>query len=1200
MSDPARENSIIALAVSRPVAMLMVTMAVVVFGGICLSRLPMDLMPELDYPSITVRTEYPGAAPEDVEDRVSRRLEQALSVVKGVRRITSISRAEQSDVILEFAWESDISAGVQDIREKLDQTFLPDQAETPTILRYDPSLDPILQVGLTGPFEEQELRHLAEEEIERRLETVEGIAAVKVRGGREREIRVEVREEPARLRGVTIEEISRRLAEENIDQASGLLSEGNVTYVVRTRNEFRSLDEIERIPIRREGESYLRLRDVARVVETVEEPEIITRIDGEPAVKIEIYREAGANIVALAERVKARLYGTQKEQERYERWKKQRGAASAAGVTPSEEPAEENSADAAPADGADGPDGATDATDPDAEKKRDDVVLSRPGFVLAYLPDGCRVDLLSDQSVFISGSITDLRSTAILGGILAIAVLYLFLRRFLFTAVVAVSIPLSVIATFAPLYLGGISLNLMSLGGLALGVGMLVDSSIVVLESIFRRREAGESARDAAVRGASDVSGAVVASTLTTIAVFFPIVFVEGMAAQIFRDQALTVVYALLASLLVSLTLIPMLAARLPSWDAPRRREEGSRRYYWAPVFPERFDVGVLRLILTLPFLIVATVIEWIGYALFTVILVVALVLRTVVRVVAWVGARLAAAPVALFNSAFGRIESLYGSLLRGALTQRMVVIGAAAAAVALGVLAYRELGSELIPDVAQGEFVVHVTYPVGTRIERTSAEVARYERQIADLPTVESVSTTVGVDAEDIAASSEGSHTAKIRVRLGRSRESLAVQEERVRAEIHRIFAGAADHQIDFSRPTLFSFTAPLEVEVRGHDLAQLREVAETVAATVRQVPAVVDVRSTVARGNPEYHLIPNRDRMARYDVTGQQLADVTRRKNMGEVATQFREADEKIDVRVRLAEEDRDSIDELLAMQIKPGVGRGEGWRLQDLLTDVEQREGPAEIRRVNQQRAAVVTASLEGLDLGTTSERVERAIYRALPQLPADMSIEVVGQKKEMERSRASLIGALLLAVFLVYVVMASQFESLVQPFVILFTIPLALVGVTATLWLTGTPLSITAFIGMILLAGIVVNNAIVLIDQVNRLRRESWSTRDALVEGSQRRLRPIAMTTLTTMLAMVPLTGVLSGIPHDPAWDPILGSGQGAEIRGPMAYTVIGGLLTSTLLTLVVVPVVYSFVVRDRAPEPAPAISGGPDGEGGANG
>ena len=512
-SSEANEGGVISLAVRRPVALSMIFSAVVVFGLISLGRLPVDLMPEVQRPTITVRTDYPGAAPEDVEERVSIRLEKSLSVVKGLRRLTSVSRAETSDVILEFAWDADLREVVQDIREKLDRAFLPDDADSPTILRYDPRLDPVLLIGLEGNLDLRALRTLAEDEVERRLETVDGIAAVRVRGGLEEEVSIFVDEERARSRGVTLELIGRRLAEENLDRAAGRLTDGDFRYIVRTRNEFRTLAEIGEIPIRVDGESILRLTDVATIFAGAKEDRVITRIDGRPAVQIEILREGNANIVELAKRVRTRLFGTPGQKKQWEKWQTEQRE----GVKEGEKP------------------------------------TARPPQVVAWIPSGTSIVLLNDQSVFIEGAITDLERTAILGGLLAILVLYLFLGKFRYTAVVAVTIPVSVIATFAPMYAGKVSLNIMSLGGLALGIGMLVDSSIVVLESIYRCREEGDDVETSANRGTSEVRGAVFASTLTSIAVFFPMVFVEGIAGQAFGDLGLAVVVSLLASAAVAL-----------------------------------------------------------------------------------------------------------------------------------------------------------------------------------------------------------------------------------------------------------------------------------------------------------------------------------------------------------------------------------------------------------------------------------------------------------------------------------------------------------------------------------------------------------------------------------------------------------------------------------------------------------------------
>ncbi len=1180
-------NPAISLAVRRPVGLLMITLSVFVFGLISFDRLPMDLMPEISYPSVTIRTRYPGAAPEDVEERVSRRLEQALSVVKNLRRITSSSRAESSEVLLEFTWDNDMKASLQEVREKLDQTFLPEDAETPTILRYDPNLDPVMQIGFVGDIGEKELRRAAEEEVERRLETVQGVAAVRVRGGLEDEIAVAVDEELIRARGVTIDEIARRLAEENLDQAGGLLKEGDVTYVVRTRNPFLSLAEVEEIPIRREGESVLRLGDVARVLAASKERQVITRIDGKPAVKIEVYREAGANIVELAERVRLRMHGSPEEQQAFQEWKE-----SVATEPPAELERKKPHADKESKAAAGGAPDAGAAGD----ERRGGRRVNHPDYIEANVPEGCKLIVLSDQSTFIEGAIDDLLQTAVLGGVLAVLVLFAFLGRFAYTAIVALSIPFSVVATFAPMHLGSISLNIMSLGGLAFGVGMLVDASIVVLEAIFRRRESGIGIMQAAIEGASEVGGAVLSVILTTVAVFFPIVFVEGIAGQMFRDHALTVVYSQLASLVASLSLIPMLAARAGAqrtgaaqagvprdkifsrWTSLRRFVDGARFARRAFRSPGALWRAPLALFVALPFLVYAIlgllfdVVSWLATVAFAALCVVLAVLggagKLVVR---------ASEPVfGSFRGVFAAMERGYVTLIRGALAQRALVLATALLSLAVAAWILPRLGTELVPEVAQGEFGVLLRYSVGTPLAVTERLVSGYERALADLPEVEAVVATIGVDPEDARSTADGEHTARFLVRLRRSNESMQERERRVIAEASALVGGVADHSVEIERKSLFSFRTPIEVEIKGYDLEKLRALSDRCLQLLSSLPELRDVRSSVAPGHPEVHLHPDREKMARYGVTSRRLAELLRDKNMGNVATRYHEKDRRIDMRVRLEEADRDSIEALLGVLAQPAGDHG-GWSLRDLIDGWTIREGPAEIRRIDQQRAAVITADTSGLDLGRGAERVEETLRRGL-ELPPDFSVAVVGQKKEMEESRASMASALLLAIFLVYVVMAAQFESIVQPFIIMFTIPLAVVGVVVTLWVTGTAISVMSFIGMIVLAGIVVDNAIVLLDHVNQLRAAGMEVGMALVEGGRRRLRPIVMTTLTTALGMLPLTGVFAAVPHSPEWNWLFGSGDGAEIRAPLAYTVIGGLLSSTLLTLVVIPVVYALICR----------------------
>ncbi len=1174
-----RVHPLVELTTHRPVALSMVVVAILVFGFICYFRLPTDLMPDINYPSITVRTEYPGAAPEDVEDRIARRLEQSLSVVRNLRRISSISRAELSDVILEFRWDADMKLAVQDIREKLDQTILPDDADRPVILRYDPTQDPILQIGLTGSQDQNTLRKLAEDEIERRLESVEGVAAVKVRGGLEDEVRVAVDEERARSRGVSIDEISQRLAQENLDQASGLLEDGNVTYVVRTRNEFRSLEEIRNLPIRRDGESNLRLEDVATVFRTSKEEKVITRIAGRPAVRIEIFREGSANIVQLADRVKERLFGTEAERQQLKKWRERQALLSS------------------------GDDSTFESREPDQERRganredRDQRGISRPDYIAAYLSDDSELTILSDQSIFVDQSIRDLINAGLIGLLLTSIVLYLFLGRFSVTASVLLSIPFSVLATFVLMFLGGISLNIMSLGGLALGIGMVVDSSIVVLEAISRRREAGDSQFQAALRGASGVAGAVFASTMTTIAVFFPIVFVTGVAGQLFRDQALTVVFSLFSSLVASLTIIPPIVARLGERDTSDSEAEPARPHlFWIPHTIDQVVGNVTaqvellkricgspRIYLKVPgwilavflavILLICDLIYWSFWGLvellayFVFVLYLLALLITVPLRYAGLGIGWLLHFVYLgFNVAVIRVERVYVRLLRFSLAAPAVVGLLVVVGVVVAVPLSGRLGGELIPAVSQGEFVVSLRYPVGTPLEKTAAFVRPYEDAIQVIPEVETVSLQVGSDPEDVTTEERGEHVARLWVRIERGGERIGVVEERVIRRVSRVFEQSVDHTVEITKPVLFSFKTPVEVEVRGNDLEQLATFARQVEDLLGEIPEITDVSTTVLPGSPEYHIYPDRDKMMRYGVTSQQFSDALRKKNLGEVATRFREKERKIDIRVQLEAEDRESIDELLESRIV-GSTAGRTWPLKEFVQEFSVKEGPAEIRRIDQQRAAIVSANIQGLDLSRVSDRIESQIFTEFPDLPPSFRIEIVGQKKEMEESQSSLLAALLLAVFLVYVVMASQFESLLQPLIILFSIPLAGVGVVVTLWLTGLPLSIMAFIGMIILAGIVVNNAIVLVDQINALRAEGVEPREAIVEGSMRRLRPILMTTLTTVLAMIPVTG-------------LIGSGEGAEIRAPMAFTVIGGLSSSTFLTLILIPVLYGLVVRKK--------------------
>lgn len=1137
----ARKMDFYQVTARRPVAVLMVFLAVIVFGAFSIRLLPLNLMPDISYPKLTVRTEYPGAAPAEVEDNVSRPLEEVLGVVTGLTRIESISRAAQSDVVLEFAWDTDMDEASQDVLEKLDLVTanLPDGVEQPLILRYDPTLDPVLTLSLTGDGDRfageaglKLLRRIADREVRRLLEPVEGVAAVKVKGGLEEEIQVDLDEGQLRRTGISPKLVADRLAAENVNLAGGTMRDGRTRYLVRTVNEFLDTADIgEIVIVNREGRD-VHLRDLAEIRAGTRDRDVITRRSGAEAVEIEVYKEADANIVDMAARVRERL---------------------------------------------------DDKVGPRLDKEY-----------------GATVAISADRSRFIRSSIAEVQDTAIVGGGLAVLILFLFLRDVRSTLIVGISIPVSVLITFAPLNIFGVSLNIMSLGGLALGIGMLVDNSIVVLESIDRCRQEGDDVMRATVRGTAEVGAAVVASTLTTVAVFFPMVFVEGIAGQMFGDLGLAVVFSLLASLAVALFLIPMLASRkrltelaaaatgeggfaaglrhsATTWNSFRELGEAIaavRRRPWTAVFA---PYVLLRFVLHLVF-------ELVGKLLLALLLLLGLSLGGGLLG----GGRslgLVTRPIlAVFGALVEAIERGYPVLIRWSLRNRALVYGAFAAAMVFLVWGARRLDTELVPEIHQGEFTVELALPVGTPLVETDRTVVPLEQRIREhTPGLAELTATIGTERDNADASERGEHTAQLRVELDTgeppgwfdalTQGGTTAQAERIelaaRAAIRDSLGTVPDLRVNITRPVLFSFKPPVEVEVRGLDLDDLRRATEAVAVRLRGIEGLRDVETTIHPGSPEVHIVYDRDRLAKSGLDIRTVAELVRDKVQGTEATSLRRRDRKIPIRVRLAGIREASIDELRDLVVNPGSAHPVPL---SAVAEIEVGRGPNEIRRVGQQRVGLVTANVEGAGLGAIASRIAAAVAEL--DLPAGVSTAVTGQSQEWETSSSSLQLALGLSIFLVYVIMAAQFESLLYPLIILFTIPLALVGVIGVLLVLDMPLSIVVFLGAILLAGIVVNNAIVLVDYVGQLKERGHPTDEALAIAGQVRLRPILMTTLTTVLGLVPMA---------------LGLGDGAEIRMPMAITVIAGLSLSTLLTLVVIPTLYAGVDRltgrlsRRAPE-----------------
>ncbi len=1151
-NDMPKSRGLLAMVPKRPVAVICVFLAVALFGLVSLDRLPMDLLPEISYPTLTVRTTYPGAAPEDVEDRISERVSESLSTLNGLVRSSSISRAETSDVLLEFTWGTNMTFAVQEVRDRLDSVFLPQDAERPLILRYDPNLDPILRIGVRAPITDEadaqesddpealiRLRWLAEQRIKRQLESIKGLAAVQVHGGLEEEILVQV--DPARLAamGITPNLIGSRLAQENLNASAGQIREGSTDYLVRTLNEFKTVDEIANLALERRGDATIRVKDVATIHRTYAEREVVTRIGGSEAVEITVFREAGANIVDVARKVRHAVFGNEEQ--------KMLALGTAKGQVW-------------------------------GDKRK----LTQ----LAYTQrKEAAFELLSDQSVFIEAAVSDVRQAGALGAIFAVLVMWLFLRRVTATLIIAVAIPISVVGTFAPMLMSGVSLNIMSLGGLALGIGMLVDNAIVVLESITRCREEGDGLVDSSIRGVREVAGAITASTLTTVAIFAPIVFVDGIAGQIFTDQAVTVVSSLLVSLAVALLFIPMLASR-PLLASPEMFRGG---YSWIGSSWRAFRESPGEVFITFSrfshSFLEDQLMHGLTWGLFEIPISLGLLaLRILLFVVFRLILLVLVIPIfALWILGFIRritfdvlwdwLEWIYPKVLGASLRLPILVL------LGIGVLGWgawnrsHDLALELLPEIHQGEFTAYMALEVGTPIDVSEGVFRGIAREVRGVQGIAGTALMVGVESDTLTREIEGENTARLTVRLeaGRtSKEHEQAAQETVRRIIER--APSLAKPPTFRRPTPFTLEAPISIEVRGHNLELLSEVASEVENMLEGMPGLSDVRTTLHPGHPEALLVFDRDKALAFGLDIGAMSTFVRDQVLGRVDTRFVEGEERIAVRVRANPDQLGNLEDIRSLIVNPEADNPIPLAA---VASLSQVQGPAEIRRIGNTRAVLVTASTTSLDLGGTAEAIDNALNGL--QVPDGVIVEMGGQKRELDSSRRSLTLALLLAIFLVYVVMATQFESLLQPFIILFSVPLAGIGVVFTLYALSVPVSVVVFVGMILLAGIVVNNAIVLVDRINQKRAEGLEMRQAILEAGHARLRPILMTTMTTILGLLPLTGWLAHLPVVGSWMAGFGAGEGAEMRAPMAITVVTGLTSSTVLTLIVVPVLYYLLV-----------------------
>jgi HAE1 family hydrophobic/amphiphilic exporter-1 len=1021
--------SIPRLAIERPVTMFMLSAVIVLLGGLSLMRLPVDLMPDVTYPQITVRVGYAGVGPQEIEELIIRPLEQSLAAVPGIERIDSTASEGSGTVRLSFAWGSDLSEAADEVRTRIDRVRgrLPEEADPPTIFKFDANASPIINLGVEGDYDSVTLREIAEVDLVPRFERVDGVAAASVNGGLRRQIHVELSKEKITALDLSVDQVVSAIRSENQNIPLGEVDEGDTTYLLRSTGQFQNLDQLRDLVVLTRGGVPVYLRDIADVRDTTEDRRSFMRINGLPGVRMSISKQSGRNTVAIAEAVRAEVERTNAE-----------------------------------------------------------------------VP-GIRLTVLNDQSRFIEQSINSVREHVYLGSVLVIGIIFVFLRDWRATVIICLSIPISVIGTFALLYFGGYTLNTMTFGGLALGVGMIVDASIVVLENAHRHMEMGKSRMQAAVDGSEEVWSAILASILTHIAVFVPLLFLSGVSSVLFTQLAVVVMFSLFMSLFVAVTIVPVLCSRLL-----RLHHAGESKSLFGRVSD-------------------AT------------------------------------------ERALTALDETYRKLLDIALHHRPTVVIGSAVLTILAFLILPTIPTEMLPATDEGEVSVSARLPAGTRIERTEAVALQMEEIVrTHVPEAVTVISNAGGGGGGGGFGGGSGSTVRLEIHLV-PRDQRERTSDQIATDLRRVLVGIPGAQIttrasggnnQMTRLMGGGGDSRLAVEVRGDDLTVANRLANSVLGLMAETPGIASPQLAAEEGRPEMAIRVDRPKAALLGLSVTGVANTIRTNISGTQAATFREYGKEFPIIVRLREEDRmrsESVGEVLI-----STPRGQVLPAANVL-NLQAQTGPTQIERKNQRRITRVNAEV---DANVALGEAVQAVQARLPQLDVPQGFEVgFGAEVEQQgQAFAQLQVLLILGVLLVYAVMASQYESLRDPFIVMFSVPVAAIGVVLALKLTATSFSLQAYIGVIMLAGIVVSNAILLVDYTNVLRRrDKMPLREAVVLAGRTRLRPILMTTLATVLGLVPMA---------------LGIGEGAELQAPMARVVIGGLLTSTLVTLVLVPSVYT--------------------------
>lgn len=1010
------------LSVKRPVAIAMLIIAICIFGFVSLPMLSVDLYPELKLPVSVVVTNYEGAAPGEVEKRISKPIESVLGTVSNVKSIQSVSTTGSSQVVVQFDWGTNMDQAALDLREKVDlvRGMLPKEASSPTVMKLDPNSVPVVTLALSGKEDVVELKKTAETLVKPRLERVAGVASVNITGGKERQVNLTINPDSLKKYGLSIDQLSQILMARNLSGSAGSLVQDGKNLNIQVNGEFASLEDIKKTPVNVPTGGIIQLSDLLTVEDGFKTITQMTTVNGNPSIGISIVKASGSNTVTVAK---------------------------------------------------------------NAYKELESI---KP-----LLPKGVQVSTILDTSVFIKDSLNTVAKHAIEGALLSIVILYLFLYSFRSMLVVAIVIPISVVATFSLMYFTGQTINLISLSGLTLGLGSLVDFAVVVLESIYRKRQQGLKADLASILGTKEVGTAVFASALAQIAVFLPIVFVKGFASELFAPLALTVVFSHIAALFAAVTLVPMMASKLLKNDLVSEED---------------------------------------------------MLLSTKKNPLVW------------FQKKFHKVKGNYGKMIFWSLNHRKMVVWTTLIlfAVSVGLFFTPLVGKEFIPKMDQGDISISVKLPDGSTLEQTEKATSQVEGIVSKIKEKNLVYTSIGNSSSTGASLATDKATIQLKLvpKSNRSRSTDQVVED-IRNQIKGITGATVTVTSTDSTSTGGS---SIDIAIRGENLSTLTDISDVVMNMVKDVKGTRNIVSSLQSVTDEYEVKVNNLMAAQYGLTTNQIISAIRVAFDGQVVTQLRTGEDQINVRLQYPSTYRTDKTNLNDLVITAPTG---GKIPVSMVAEVTKTPVPQQISRTNQAREVRITGDISGRDLNSVTKEINGKLDGL--KLPDGYFVEMGGQTKDMMDSFMSLGLAIILAIVLVYMVMASQFESLFHPFIIMFSIPPTFIGVVLGLMVTRQSLSVTALMGYIMLIGIVVNNAIVLIDYVNTLRREGMDRDQAILTAGPVRLRPILMTTLTTVLAILPLA---------------FGGGSGSEGQAPLAVVVAFGLTFSTLITLILVPVVYT--------------------------